>query len=306
LRGARRSRDDPRHVNRSPRLRRIARIVFAILVALHIGAFYLYALRDVQSRHLQLFVGARERWREAKLDEAARDYRAFVDQYASATRPFLLRRNYPTEASGWFALGRVESERGRVDAALDAYTHAMALDRGRGRREYRDLLLESGRPKELAAFAEREIARDRASAVAWWDLGAARLELGDPNGAAAAYRTALEYLPDLLSQLSGRASGELTGEEADLVNLIAVANLEAGDRDAAQANCDGLGRRQPLGASLDRLCRAYLLGAAGDRDGAAAQLRGYQPSAPEHEALVRRLRARLGLPEPQRGQPYEE
>jgi predicted Zn-dependent protease len=193
-----------------------------------------------------------------------------------------------------------------VDAALDAYSRAMALDRGRGRREYRDLLLESGRPKELAAFAERELARDRTSAVAWWDLGAARLELGDPIGAAAAYRTALEYLPDLLAQLSGRASGELTGEEADLVNLIAVANLEAGDRDAAKANCDGLGRRQPVGASLDRLCRAYLLGAAGDRDGAAAQLRGYQPSAPEHEALVRRLRARLGLPEPQRGQPYEE
>lgn len=280
--------------------------MLAVLVAVHLVAFWLYALREEQSRHLQLFLGARERWREAKLDEAARDYRAFVDQYAFATRPFVLRRNYPTEASAWFSLGRIEAERGRVQSALDAYGRAMALEPGRGRREYRDLLIESGRTTELAAFAERELARDPASAVAWWDLGAARLLLDDPRGATAAYRSALEHLPTLLTQLAGRTSGELTGEEADLVNLLSVAHLEAGERDAAQANCDGLAKRQPPGATLDRLCRAYLAGAAGDRDAAAAQLKGFQPPAPEHEALVRRLRERLRLPEPERGQPYEE
>lgn len=291
---------------RTPARQRFARILLAALIVLHLGAFWLYALRELQSDHLQLFLGARERWREGKLDEAARDYRTFVDRYADATSPFVLRRNYPTEASAWFALGRIESDRGRVDAALDAYGHAMRLEPGRGRREYRDLLLEAGRARDLAAFAERELARDRRSAIAWWDLGAARLALGDPAGATAAYREALEHLPTLLARLGVRPGGELSGEEADLINLLSVAHLEAGERDAAQANCDALANRQPRGATLDRLCRAYLLGDRGDVAGAAEQLRGYQPSAPEHEALVRRLRERLGLPEPERGQPYVE
>jgi tetratricopeptide (TPR) repeat protein len=290
----------------TPARRRFARFLLAALVALHVGAFWLYALRELQSDHLQLFIGGRERWREGRVDEAARDYRAFVDRYAEATSPFKLRRNYPTEASAWFALGRVEAERGRVDAALDAYGRAMSLEPGRGRREYRDLLLETGRAGTLAEFAERELAADRTSAIAWWDLGAARLALGDPAAAAVAYRQALEYLPALLARLGVPPGGALTGEEADLVNLLSVAHLEAGERDAAQANCDALANRQPRGATLDRLCRAYLLGAGGDVAGAAEQLRGYQPSAPEHDALVRRLRERLGLPEPVRGQPYVE
>lgn len=273
---------------------------------MHIFAFWLYALREEQTRHLQLFLGARERWREAKLDDAARDYRAFVEQYSTATRPFVLRRDYPSEASAWFALGRVESERGRVQPALDAFRAAMALEPGRGRREYRDLLLETGRAAELAAFAEREVARDPASAVAWWDLGAARLALDDPRGATEAYRAALDHLPALLAQLTGRSDGALSGEEADLRNLLSVAHLEAGERDAAQAECDGLVSRQPTGAAMDRLCRAFLAGADGDRERAAVQLRGFQSSAPEHEALVRRLRERLRLPEPERGKPYEE
>lgn len=299
-------RDDPPHVIRSPRRRRFARIVLAVLVAAHVVAFWLYAVREEQTRHLQLFLGARERWREAKLDDAARDYRAFVEQYAGATRPFVLRRDYPTEASGWFALGRVEAERGRVQPALDAFRQSMALEPGRGRREYRDLLLESGRPGELAAFASRELLRDPASAVAWWDLGAARLALGDPRGATEAYRAALEHLPALLTHLTGRTDGELSGEEADLRNLLSVAHLEAGERDAAQTECDGLASRQRGSAPLDRLCRAFLAGASGDRDLAASQLKGFQPSAPEHEVLVRRLRERLRLPEPERGRPYEE
>jgi tetratricopeptide (TPR) repeat protein len=293
-------------VTRPPARRRFARYLLAFLVALHVGALWLYTLRESQSRHLQHFLGGRERWREGKLDEAAREYRAFVDEYRAATRPFVLRRQYPTEASAWFALGRIEAERGRVDAALESYSRAMSLESGRGRREYRDLLLESGRARDLATFAERELQRDPASAIAWWDLGAARLALGEPDAAVTAYRAALEHLPVLLERLGVRAGSGLTGEEADLVNLLSVAHLEAGERDAAQANCDALANRQPRGASLDRLCRAYLYGAAGNRDAAAEQLRGYQPSAPEHEALVRRLRERLGLPEPERGQPYVE
>lgn len=291
---------------RTPARQRFGRILLVFLIVVHAGVFWLYALRESQSDHLQLFLGGRERWREGKLDEAARDYRTFADHYAAATSPILLRRNYPTEASAWFALGRIESERGRTDASLDAYGRAMQLEPGRGRREYRDLLLESGRAMDLEQFARRELATAPDSAVAWWDLGAARLALGDPAGASVAYRNALEHLPALLRRLGVPPGSELTGEEADLVNLLSVAHLEAGERDAAQANCDALAKRQPRGAALDRLCRAYLLGAAGDAAGAAEQLRGYQPSAPEHEALVRQLRSRLGLPEPQRGQPYVE
>jgi tetratricopeptide (TPR) repeat protein len=290
----------------TPARRRFARVLLAALIALHLGAFWLYGLRELQSDHLQLYIGGRERWREGNVDEAARDYRAFVDRYADATSPFKLRRNYPSEASAWFALGRLESERGRVDAALDAYGRAMNLEPGRGRREYRDLLLETGRAGALAEFAERALAADRRSAIAWRDLGAARLALGDPAAAAVAYRRALEYLPALLARLGVTPGSTLTGEEADLLNLLSIAHLEAGERDPAQAACDALVDRQPRGATLDRLCRAYLLGADGDVAGAAEQLRGYQPSAPEHDALVRRLREGLGLPEPVRGQPYAE
>lgn len=281
--------------------------MLAVLIAVHLAAFWLYALREVQSDHLQLFLGARERWREGKLDEAARDYRRYAEGYAAATRPFLLRRNFPSEASAWFSLGRIEAERGRVDSALDAFRRSMALERGRGRREYRDLLLESGRGAELERFVRAELARDPASAVAYWDLGAALLATGRPAEAADAYAHALERLPALLARHGAAPRpGELTAEEADLLNLQAVAQSEAGERATAAATCDSLALRQPKGAHLDRLCRAYVLAATGDRDAVAAQLRAYQPLGPEHLALVAQLRQRLGIEPPPSGVPYVE
>lgn len=294
-------------MTRNPRRRRIARIIFAVLVAVHVAAFWLYALREVQSDHLQLFLGARERWREGKLDEAARDYRRYAEGYRSATRPFLLRRNFPSEASAWFSLGRIEAERGRVDSALDAFRRSMALERGRGRREFRDLLLESGRGAELERFVRGELEREPESAIAYWDLGAALLATNRPAEAATAYGRALARLPALLAR-HGNAprAGELTGEEADLLNLLAVAQIEAGDRATSAATCDSLALRQPQGVHLDRLCRAYLLAAAGDRDAVAEQLRTYQPLGPEHAALVARLRDRLGIEPPPAGVPYVE
>lgn len=293
-------------MTRNPR-RRIARLILAVLVAVHVAAFYLYALRELQSDHLQLFMGARERWREGKLEEAARDYRRFAEGYPVATRPFLLRRNFPSEASAWFSLGRIEAERGRVDSALDAFRRSMALERGRGRREYRDLLLESARGAELERFVRSELERDPESAVAYWDLGAALLALNRPAEAADAYGRALARLPGLLAR-HGTAPrpGVLTGEEVDLLNLLAVAQLEAGDRATGAATCDSLALRQPRGAHLDRLCRAYLLAEGGDRDAVAEQLRAYQPLGPEHAALVTRLRDRLGIEPPPTGVPYVE
>ena len=278
-------------VRSAPGRRRAARIVLAALVAVHLVALWLFALHASQTNHIQLYLGAREAWRSGDLVTAARDYGEFATAYADETWPLRLRQNYPSEASAWFALGRIEAERGRLDAALAALRRAMELEPGRGRREYRDLLLENGRPAELAALARAELARDPAATIAWWDLGAAELALGRATQAVAAYDRALRHLPTLLAQLGTAPPDELSGEQADLVNLRSVARLKAGDAAGAVADCEWLGDRQPPGADLDRLCGAFLLHAAGRPDAALERLQGYQPIGPEHDALVAELRA---------------
>lgn len=293
-------------MTRTPSRHRIARIVLVALIALHVGALWLYVVRTAQTQHLDLYLSAREQWREGHLDAAADGFRRFATGYGAATRPFLLRSNFPSEASAWFALGRIETERGNVDAALAALRRSLALAGGRGRREYRDLLLRSGRAEELTAFATAELARDPDSAIAWWDLGAVRLGGGDARGAALAYQQALARLPAFLARLGVAPGRGLTGEEADLENLLSVAWLEAGDSTRAAETCNDVAVRAPPAASLDRLCRAYLYAALGNRDGAAEQLRRYQPVGPEHEALVERLRSRLGIPAPEPGTPYAD
>ena len=271
--------------------RRNAALVLAALLALHLAAFALYLLYAAQTRHLQLYLAAREEWRGADFEAAARDYRRYIAGYPSVARPFLLRRDLPGEASGWFALGRIEAERGQVDAALAAYQNSMQLDSGRGRREYRDLLLESGRGAALAGFARAQLALDPDSAVAWWDLGAGLLATGEPLDAAAAYREALTHLPRLLAAHGVRDTALLSAEEADLRNLESAAWYLAGNAAAGAAACARLQRRQPLGVRLDRLCAAFGRAAAGDATGVATELRGYHAPGPEHEALVGRLTA---------------
>ena len=135
--------------------RRTVYLVLGALLVLHVAALALYLAYGAQTRHLQLFLAA-----------AARDYGRYLAGYRAVTTPFALRRDLPGAASGWFALGRVEAERGRVDAALAAFGNSMRLEPGRGRREYRDLLLETGRGAALAEFASGELARDPGSPVA--------------------------------------------------------------------------------------------------------------------------------------------
>ena len=267
--------------------------VLGALAVVHLAAFALYAARERQSRLLTEFLDARDQWKAGHLDVAAREYSDFLASRDAAAWPIVLMRNFPDAASGWFVLGRVEAERGHTDDALAAFERAMAVDPARGRREYRDLLLESGRGAALAAFARRELARDPGSALAAKDLGAALLATGDPGAAAAAYERALALLPAFLAKHDPAAAAGLSSQEADLLNLLSVAARLAGDRARADAVCEGLARRAPRNSRLDRLCRAYARADHGDPAGAREDLAGYQPPAPEHEALAAALAARL-------------
>ena len=278
----------------TPARRRFALWLFALLVLVHLGAFALYLARDRQSRLIGLYLDARDQWRDGHLDAAAAEYTLFLAERTGAARPVVLFRNFPSATSGWFALGRVEAERGHVDAALAAFRQSMRLEPSRGRREYRDLLLVSGRSAELEAYARRELAREPGSAIAARDLGAALLALDRPAEAVAAYERALASLPALLARIDPAAPGGLSTEEADLRNLLSVAARRAGDRSRADALCADIRRRAPATARLDRLCLAFERADEGDVAASRAALAGYQPPAPEHEALVRELEARLG------------
>jgi tetratricopeptide (TPR) repeat protein len=273
--------------------RQIAFAVLGGLAVVHLAAFGLYTRRERQSALLTQYLDARDQWKAGHLDVAASEYREFVTARAAAAWPFVLVRSFPDAASGWFVLGRVETERGRIDAALAAFEQAMALDASRGRREYRDLLLENGRGAALAEFARRELARDPASALAAKDLGAAELARGDPRAAVVAYQRALALLPAFLARHDPAVARGLSAQEADLLNLLSVAIRLSGDRLRADALCADLGRRQSRTVRLDRLCSAYARADAGDAAGAREALAGYQPPAPEHEALAAALAARL-------------
>jgi len=268
--------------------------VLAGLVVLHLAAFAAYEVRTRQLRHQQLFLDARDQWRAGNLPLAADGYREFVRDYRRITWPVVLSRGFPSEASGWFALGRIEAERGDVDPALAAFEESMRLEPGLGRREYRDLLLESGRAAQLALFARRELAQDAHSLAASFDLGAALLATGRPEEAAREYEHGLTLVPGFLATHDPTWRGAVSMQEAQLLNLASVAHLVAGDRAGAAIACDALGARTPPGIRLDQLCRAFLSEAAGEQAASLAALQGYTPPAPEQEALVASLKARLG------------
>ncbi len=269
--------------------RRIGFVALTVLVLLHLGAFGVYALRQRQSELLALYLDARDQWREGHLEVAAQEYATFVAARPTVAWPVVLLRNFPDAASGWFVLGRVEAERGRVDAALSAFRHAMDLAPGRGRREYRDLLLRSGRGAVLVEFARTAMRAEPDSPIAAKDLGAGQLATGQPAAAASAYEQALRLLPAWRRRTDPGAPAGLSPEEADLLNLLSVAERLAGRARLADAACERIGAATHIGPRLDRLCSAYRAAAAGDARGATQALIGYAPPSPEHEALVRAL-----------------
>lgn len=272
-----------------PSRRRLAFAVLAALAFVHLLAFAAYELRDRQSHLLLMYLDARDQWREGHLDVAAAEYAAFIARRDSIVWPVALLPNMPDAANAWYLLGRVQTDAKRVDAALEAFERGMALDPGRGRREYRDLLLTSGRPAKLEAFARAEAAADPRSPLAQKDLGAALLALGRPAEAAAAYRQALALLPAWRAGVDPAAPAGLSGEEADLLNLLSVAALRAGDAAAADEACRRATTPVTARVRLDPLCSAYREAAAGDLEAARHTLAGYVPPAPEHDALVRAL-----------------
>jgi tetratricopeptide (TPR) repeat protein len=274
--------------------RRIARLVLALLVLVHVSALLVYERYTRQLAAAQLALDARDEWREGHLDAAAALYARFLDEYAAARWPLQLTRQLPSAASGWFALGRVEAERHRVDAALAAFEHAMRLEPGLGRREYRDLLYESGRYGELERYARRVLAAEPRSLPAILDLGAALYAAGRAGEAALAYERGLSYVAAYLRATDPGFSGRVSVPEATLLNLAAVAHLAAGDRVRAAAACDGLAARMPAHSRLDRLCRAYLEADAGRAGASRAALAGLTPQSPEEEALIGALERRLG------------
>jgi len=276
--------------------RRIAHWVLAFLIVAHLGTFLGYVLLTRQQDHRQLYLEARDEWRAGDRGAAARDYRRFLAGYAEVTTPVVLVRGFPSAASAWFSLGRVEAELGEVDPALDAFSRAMAQEPGLGRREYRDLLFESGRYAALEAYARATLAREPDSLAASYDLGAALYASGRPAEAAAAYALAITRVPAYLRATDPNFHGTLSAREAELMNLESVALLAAGDAPRARAACTALGRRMTPGVHLDLLCRAHLALADGDLAAARAAASAYLPRAPEEARMMELLAARLAPP----------
>ena len=266
--------------------RHLARWILAALALLHLVAFGAYTLHERQAHLVTLYLDARDQWRDGHLDAAAAEYTAFLARRAATAWPVVLYRHFPDEATGWYLLARVETDRHRVDDALAAFERAMALDPTRGRREYRDLLLRSGRGAALVAFARAEVRADANSPVAAKDLGAGLLASGQPALAVGAYERALELLPAWRARIDPGAPRGLSGEEADILNLLSITARLAGDAARADAACQRAGATPARAMRLDRLCAAFREHAIGNHEAAARILAGYAPPAPEHEALL--------------------
>lgn len=279
---------------RSASHRRIARYVLGALVFVHVAGFVFYELYTRQLNERQLALDARDEWSAGHLDTAAAEYRRFIAEYAAVTRPFVMVKGLQNEASAWFALGRVEADRHRIDAALAAFAEAMRREPSLGRREYRDLLFETGRYAELEAHARRALEREPHSLAAIFDLGAALSGQGRAASAALAYERGLSYVAEFLAAQDPGFRGRVSVPEAELLNLASVAHLAAGDHERAAAACDGLTARLSPTMHLDRLCRAFLEADAGRLEASREILKSYVPARPEEEALVATLSARLG------------
>ncbi len=275
------------------RRRRIARYVLAGLVFVHVSAYIGYEIYNGQINQRQLALEARDEWREGHLALAAAEYTRYLADYRRTTWPLVVVRNLPSEASIYFALGRVNAERHLTDAALAAFTESMHRERGLGRREYRDVLFESGRYTALEAFARAALAEDPKSLAAIFDLGAALYAEGRWADAARAYERGLSYVADYLKATDPGFSGRVSVPEAELLNLAAVADLAAGEPERATETCAGLSARLTPTQHLDRLCRAFLEAEAGHLEASRSLIKDYIPVRPEQEALAAALEARL-------------
>lgn len=264
------------------------------LLAVHLLAFWLYGIHAQQFAFLGLWRDGREAYRQGHNDEAAALLRRFADGYRDATRPFLLRPDYPREANAWGALGRVETTRGQLAAARDAYLRAEALGLDTAPRELHDLLWALGDAPGLEARAARQLARDPADLQAHLDAGAAALLRGDSAAAGRRFEAALAFVPRWLvaNGHAAEADGRLTVEEANLRTLAGAAAVLAGDTPRAEALCAPVTARQDPDNPDDGLCQAALAAARGDPAGVQAALDRMALASPEQRSLAEGLLAR--------------
>ncbi len=267
---------------------RLAIGVLVALVLVHLLAVGAYYTQARQQSLLVRTLEAREQWKAGELEAAASLYRSILRDRPAVSWPLILIRQFPENADLWYLLGRVESDRANVDAALQAYAKAITVG-GRGARETRELLLIHGRLSELLAFANERLAVDHLSPQPLKDRAAAELEMGQASGAMDDYRAALDRLPAWRQQTDPAAPSSLSGEEADLLNLYAAAALAAHARSEAERACMEVTNRQGKRAQLDRLCHALIAHDDGRDADARRLLAGYLPPASEHEWLTRGL-----------------
>jgi protein O-GlcNAc transferase len=104
----------------------------------------------------------------------------------------------PGRASAWNLLGRIERLEDHLEAALEAFRHAVesAPDRAWCQNNLGYTLLDLDRPEEALAPLGRAVELDAGQVVMWNNLGVARMRVGDFAGAREAFETALTINPD--------------------------------------------------------------------------------------------------------------
>ena len=237
--------------------RRFAALALAGLLALHLGAFGVYLLNESQFALLAHWRDGREAWRTGHLPVAAVELRAFAQGYREATRPFLIRRDFPTEAQAWAAVGNVDAASGQLLAAVEAFLKAARLGQASAWRERHELLWTLRDATQLEAQGRERLADGNPEARQ--DLAAAAWLRGDGRAALQEYRTALAALPRWLDQQHRprqAADGGVVDEQLVLYLLAGTSAWLNGDSAQGQHYCQLLAAAQDAENPMDGLCRA--------------------------------------------------
>ena len=243
-------------MNRGAR-RRFARFTLAALLALHLAAFGLYLLNESQFAFLGHWREGREAWRAGRLPLATTELRAFAQGYRGATQPFLMRRDFPTEAQAWAAVGNVEAANGKRFAASAAFLKAARLGQASAWRERHELLWALRDATALEAQGRERLAEGNPEARQ--DLAAAAWLRGDSRAALQEYSAALAALPAWLDQehrARQAADGGVVDEQLALYLLAGTTAWMSGDRAKGEHYCRLLAAAQDAENPMDGLCRA--------------------------------------------------
>jgi tetratricopeptide (TPR) repeat protein len=243
-------------VNREAR-RRFARFTLAGLLALHLAAFGLYLLNESQFAFLGHWRDGREAWRTGRLSLAVTELRVFAQGYRDATRPFLMRRDFPTEAQAWSAVGNVAAAHGELRGAVDAFHQAAQLGQTSAWRERHELLWTLRDATALEAQGRERLADGNPEARQ--DLAAAAWLRGDSPSALREYSAALAALPRWLDQQQRprqAADGGLVDEQLALYLLAGTTAWLSGDQAKGEHYCKLLAAAQDTENPMDGLCRA--------------------------------------------------